>query len=120
MWFVVWIKSLNNHAKSFPDVFSKEALISSGSGAVSSQFVIGKNNTQGDNTSLFIVGNGLTTGARKDAFKVRESGSIILPTTQSTSPSWTGTDGEIVPATVAGKYLLYMWMSGAWRSGSFV
>jgi len=47
------------------------------------------------------------------------SGSIVLPTTQSTAPSWTGTDGEIVPATVSGKYLLYMWMNGAWRSGSF-
>ncbi len=67
-----------------------------------------------------IVGNGTTTNARKDAFKVRMSGSIVLPTTQSIAPTWTGTDGEIIPATVGGKYLLYMWMSGAWRSGSFV
>lgn len=84
------------------------------------QFVVGKSNTQGDNTSLFIVGNGSSVISRKDAFKVRMSGSIVLPTTQSAAPSWTGIDGEIVPATVGGKYFLYMWMSGAWRSGSFV
>ena len=67
-----------------------------------------------------IVGNGTSDGARKDAFKIRMSGSIILPTTQSTAPTWTGTDGEIIPATVSGIYLLYIWMNGAWRSGSFV
>jgi hypothetical protein len=84
------------------------------------QHVQGRFNTQGDSTSLMIVGNGTADGSRKDAFKVRISGSIVLPTTQSAAPSWTGTDGEIIPATVEGKYLLYMWMSGAWRSGSFV
>jgi hypothetical protein len=82
--------------------------------------VQGRYNTQGDSTSLMIVGNGTSDGARKDAFKVRMSGSIILPTTQSVAPTWTGTDGEIIPATVSGIYLLYMWMNGAWRSGSFV
>jgi hypothetical protein len=94
-------------------------LISSGSIIGSSQFIIGRNNTQGDNTSLFIIGNGITTGTRKDAFKVNISGSIVLPTTQSVSPTWTGTDGEIIPATVGGVHLLYMWMAGAWRSSSF-
>ena len=86
----------------------------------SHQHVQGQFNTQGDNTSLMIVGNGTSTNARKDAFKVRMSGSIVLPTTQSIAPTWTGTDGEIIPATVGGQYLLYMWMNGAWRSGSFV
>jgi len=94
-------------------------LISSGSGAASSQFVIGRNNTPGDITSLFIIGGGVTTGARKDVFKVRPSGSIVLPTTQSVAPTWTGTDGEIIPATVGGVHQLYMWMAGAWRSSSF-
>jgi len=85
------------------------------------QHVGGRYNTQGDTTSLFIIGNGnVDTEARSDAFKVRMSGSIVLPTTQSAAPSWTGTDGEIVPATVGGEYFLYMWMGGAWRSGSFV
>jgi hypothetical protein len=48
------------------------------------------------------------------------SGSIILPNTQSVKPVWSGSNGEIVPATVGGQYFLYMWMNGAWRSGSFV
>jgi hypothetical protein len=84
------------------------------------QHVQGKYNTQGDNTSLMIVGNGTSVGARKDAFKVRMSGSIILPTTQSSSPSWTGTDGEMIFATVTGNHFFYVWMAGAWRSGSLV
>jgi hypothetical protein len=84
------------------------------------QHVQGQYNKHGDTTSLMIVGNGTADNARRDAFKVRMSGSIVLPTTQSSAPSWTGTDGEIVPATVGGQYFLYMWMNGAWRSGSFV
>ena len=83
------------------------------------QHVSGQYNTHGDTTSLLIVGNGINIATRKDAFKVRMSGSIVLPTTQSAAPSWTGTDGEIVPATIGGQYFLYMWMNGAWRSGSF-
>ena len=81
------------------------------------QHVQGLYNTQGDNTSLMIVGNGTST-TRKDAFKVRMSGSIILPTTQSSSPAWTGMDGEMVFATVTGNHFFYVWMAGAWRSGS--
>jgi hypothetical protein len=46
------------------------------------------------------------------------SGSIVLPTTQSAQPAWTGVDGEMVFATVTGNYIFYVWMSGAWRSGS--
>jgi hypothetical protein len=86
----------------------------------SHQHVLGRYNTQGDNTSLMIVGNGTdnNNNARKDAFKVRMSGSIILPTTQSSSPAWTGTDGEMVFATVTGNHRFYVWMAGAWRSGS--
>ena len=83
------------------------------------QHVSGKYNTHGDNTSLFIVGNGVSQDGRKDAFKVTHSSSIQIPQTQSAAPTWTGRDGEIIPATVSGKYYLYMWMSGAWRSGSF-
>jgi hypothetical protein len=82
------------------------------------QHVQGRFNTQGDNTSLLIVGNGTADGARSDAFKVRMSGSIVLPTTQSAAPSWTGTDGEMVFATVTGNHFFYVWMAGAWRSGS--
>jgi hypothetical protein len=91
-----------------------------GRGTISSgsyQYVNGQYNTEGDNTSLMIVGNGVF-GARQDAFKVRMSGSIVLPTTQSSIPSWTGTDGEMVFATVTGNHRFYVWMAGAWRSGS--
>jgi len=52
-------------------------------------------------------------------FQVNQSGSISMPQTASAEPAWTGSDGEIVPATVGGVYYLYMWMNGAWRSGSF-
>lgn len=92
-----------------------------GQGTIASgsyQHASGQYNTQGDDTSLLIVGNG-TGVSRSDAFKVRMSGSIVLPTTSSTAPTWTGTNGEIVPATVGGVHRLYMWMSGAWRSSSF-
>jgi len=85
------------------------------------QHVAGRYNTPSSNPDdLFIIGNGVDNDNRQNALIVKMSGSITLPTTQSTSPSWTGTDGEIVPATVGGQHFLYMWMSGAWRSGSFV
>jgi hypothetical protein len=82
------------------------------------QHVQGQFNTHGDDASLMIVGNGTADNTRSDAFKVRMSGSIVLPTTQSATPSWTGTDGEMVFATVGGNHFFYVWMSGAWRSGS--
>jgi len=80
------------------------------------QHVEGRFNTQGDSTSLLIIGNGTADGSRKDALKVRMSGSIILPTTQSAAPSWTGTDGEMVFATINGAYYMCVWMNGAWRA----
>ena len=46
-------------------------------------------------------------------------GSVKISTTQSSAPVYTGTDGEIVPATIGGQHYLYMWMGGAWRSSSF-
>ena len=86
------------------------------------QFVVGQKNTDGDNTSLFIVGGGLQD-VRLDAFKVTHSSSILIPQTQSATPSWTGSDGEIIPVTISAmsgnSYYLYMWMDGAWRSSSF-
>jgi hypothetical protein len=84
------------------------------------QHVGGLYNTE-DSSSLLVIGNGSDPnfgGTRSDAFKVRMSGSIVLPTTQSAAPSWTGTDGEMVFATVTGDHYFYVWMSGAWRSGS--
>lgn len=90
--------------------------IASGSG----QSVVGRYNTHNDSTSRFIVGNGTSESNRADAFKITRSGSMSLPQTQSSAPTWTGTDGEIVTATVSGVHLLYIWMSNGWRSGSFI
>lgn len=62
----------------------------------------------------------LAGGNATNVFKINQSGSMVVATTSSAAPTWTGVDGEIIPATVSGMYLLYMWMNGAWRSGSFV
>ena len=84
------------------------------------QLVIGKQNIKGDTTSLFIVGNGGDSlDSAADAFKVKSSGSIQIPTTQSAAPSWSGSDGELIPATVGGHHYLYMWMGSSWVSSSF-
>jgi hypothetical protein len=85
----------------------------------SSQHVQGRYNTHGDTTSLMIVGNGTNDNARKDAFKVRMSGSIVLPTTSSGQPGWTGTDGEIIAGTAAGgAKVLWVYLGGTWLTSS--
>jgi hypothetical protein len=109
-----------SHAEGQTTIALGQGSHAEGLGTVASgsfQHVQGQYNTPGDTTSLMIVGNG-TFGTPSDAFKVRMSGSIVLPTTQSTAPSWTGTDGEMVFATVTGNHFFYVWMAGAWRSGS--
>jgi hypothetical protein len=81
------------------------------------QHVSGQFNTQGDTTSLFIVGNGVSVGSRSDAFKVTPSGSIILPTTVSSTPGWTGVQGEMIfYDDGAGSYKMFVWLGGGWRS----
>jgi hypothetical protein len=82
------------------------------------QFVAGTYNTLSDTGSLFIVGRGTADNNRRDAFKVNPIGSITVPTTRSAAPNWTGTDGEMIFATISGNHRFYVWMSGAWRSGS--
>ena len=79
----------------------------------SPQHVIGKYNTQGDNTSLFIVGSGDSI-TLKDAFKVTHSSSIIVAT-QSISPSWVGVEGEIKPVATGGNFYLYVYIGNNWR-----
>jgi len=81
------------------------------------QTVVGEYNTLGDTTSHFIVGSGDGI-ARKDAFKVTHSSSIIVPA-QSLVPTWTGREGEMVPFVTGSTYRLYAWLGGAWRSASF-
>jgi hypothetical protein len=77
------------------------------------QTVFGKFNNEGDTTSLLIVGGG-DTSSRKDAFKVTHSSSIIVAT-QSVAPSWTGVEGEIVPAQNGANYYIFVYIGGQWR-----
>lgn len=76
-------------------------------------------NVASTEANLFTVQK-LAMGNTTNIFRINQSGSMVVATTSSAAPTWTGVDGEIIPATVSGKYLLYMWMNGAWRSGSFV
>jgi hypothetical protein len=83
------------------------------------QHVSGQYNTHGDTTSLFIVGNGVGNATRSDAFKVTTSGSIVLPTTVSSTPGWTGVQGEMVFGdNSSGTYRIVIWLNGGWRSVS--
>jgi hypothetical protein len=82
------------------------------------QFATGRYNTISDTSSLLVVGRGTSNYYRQDAFKVNPIGSITVPTTRSAAPNWTGTDGEMIFATISGNHRFYVWMSGAWRSGS--
>jgi hypothetical protein len=107
-----------SHAEGYTTIALGDYSHAEGLGTISSgiyQHVLGQYNKYEDTTSLFIVGNGISDDNRKDAFKVRMSGSIILPNTQSAAPSWTGVDGEMIPATVAGQHFLFMWMNGGWK-----
>ena len=79
----------------------------------SPQHAIGKYNTHGDDTSLFIVGSGDSV-TLKDAFKVTHSSSIIVAT-QSIAPSWVGVEGEIKPVATGGNFYLYVYIGGNWR-----
>jgi hypothetical protein len=83
------------------------------------QHTSGQFNTQGDDTSLLIIGNGIDYANRSDAFKVRMSGSIILPVTSSNIPSWTGTQGEMIFGDDgSGNFVIWAYLGGQWRSGS--
>ena len=86
--------------------------IASGSG----QTVVGKYNTHGDTTSMFVVGGG-TSGERIDAFKVTQYNTIVVAT-QPSAPAYTGVEGEMVPVVNGGNYYIYVYIGGAWRSSS--
>jgi cytoskeletal protein CcmA (bactofilin family) len=79
--------------------------------------VVGMNNVTSSN-SLFIVGNG-NQYIQSNAFEVTTNGSIIVPTTSSTSPSYSGSQGEMFFGDDgAGNYVIWAYLGGAWRSGS--
>jgi hypothetical protein len=108
-----------SHAEGYLTVSSGSYSHASGVGTVASgstgQTVVGRYNTHGDINSPFIVGNGTDNATRKDAFKVTFRSTIVVPPI-SVAPSWTGTDGEMVPAVVGGVYYLYIYFSAiGWR-----
>ena len=107
-----------SHAEGFQTVAYGTYSHASGIGTISSgslgQTVVGKYNTHLDTTSHFIVGGGVDDSTRSDAFKVTSNNSIVVAT-QSAVPAWTGTEGEMVPATVGGVFYLYVFLGGNWR-----
>jgi hypothetical protein len=113
-----------SHAAGEETVALGEGSYAAGQGTIASgslQHVIGMFNTRGDATSLFIIGNGIDQDdiSRSDAFKVRMSGSIILPVTSSNTPPWTGTQGEMMFGDDgSGNFVLWAYLGGQWRSGS--
>jgi hypothetical protein len=46
------------------------------------------------------------------------AGSSVSITTQSSAPTWVGSEGEIVPGVSGGNYYIYVYMGGNWRSSS--
>jgi hypothetical protein len=112
----------SSHAEGVQTIASGSYSHAEGNNTIASgsyQHVSGQFNTQGDTTSLFIVGNGVSVGSRSDAFKVTPSGSIILPTTVSSTPGWTGVQGEMVFGdNSSGTYRILIWLNGGWRSVS--
>lgn len=69
-------------------------------------------------TSLLVVGNG-NQYTQSNAFEVTTNGSIIIPTTSSTAPSYSGSQGEMFFGDDgAGNYVIWAYLGGAWRSGS--
>lgn len=66
--------------------------------------------------SLDVTGSFTVTGASTFTYV---SGSILTPT-QSATPTFDGVDGQFVFGTDGGNHYIYVWMSGAWRSGSLV
>lgn len=66
--------------------------------------------------SLNVTGSLTVTGAHSVTWV---SGSILTPT-QSATPTFDGVDGQFVFGTDGGNHYIYVWMSGAWHSGSLV
>ena len=100
------------------------------------QFVVGQGNSPVSTNSSFIIGNGTySTGSGTWTNKsnllvaggntvqitgsLRVTGSFVLPATSSGTPGYTGTQGEMVFGdNGAGSYRIFVWLGGAWRSGS--
>ncbi len=109
------------HAEGYQTYAKGNATHAEGLGTISSgnyQHVSGKYNIEdGSAQTLFIIGNGTGTGARSDAFKVRQSGSIVIQT-GSAAPTWVGVEGELKPYKSGANYFIACYIGGAWRSSS--
>jgi hypothetical protein len=98
------------------------------------QSVVGQGNIPLSSTSSFIVGNGSydvdnDIWTRSNLLVAEEntvqisgslqvSGSLIVSPTSSGTPAYTGKDGQIVFGQTGADYKIYVWLGGAWRSGS--
>jgi len=98
------------------------------------QSVVGQGNIPLSSTSSFIVGNG-SYDVNNDIWtrsnllvaegntvqisgSLQVSGSLTISPTSSGTPAYTGKDGEIVFGQTGADYKIYVWLGGAWRSGS--
>jgi hypothetical protein len=87
------------------------------------QSVVGQWNQPISQPSAFIVGDGVDDSTRHNLLvaasgSVTISGSLILTPTASGAPTSPGTDGQIIFGQAGGNYKIYVWLGGAWRSGS--
>ena len=94
------------------------------------QSVVGMGNKPVSTIGAFIVGDGdpnnsiqhnllvAASGSVVISGSLQVSGSLIVSPTSSGTPAYTGKDGEIVFGQTGGNYKIYVWLGGAWRSGS--
>ena len=93
-----------------------------------SLITIGSNITTGSlivSNSLTIIGSNTITGsfiASGSSFIINNiSGSILTPTASLTwliAPTFNGVEGQFLFGSGSQGYKLFVWMGGAWRSGS--
>ena len=94
------------------------------------QSVVGIGNKPIPDQGAFIVGDGdpntsiqhnllvAAAGSVVISGSLQVSGSLTISPTSSGTPAYTGKDGEIVFGQTGGNYKIYVWLGGAWRSGS--
>ena len=70
-----------------------------------------------NNGNLSIAGN-LNVGSTGSGAKLDVSGSVRVYPTYSSTPVFSGTDGQFVFGTSGSIHFMYVWMAGRWRSSS--
>jgi hypothetical protein len=94
-----------------------QSVVGIGNKPISDQgaFIVGDgdpNNSIQHNLLVAAAGNVTISGS------LQVSGSLTISPTSSGTPAYTGKDGEIVFGQTGGNYKIYVWLGGAWRSGS--